>query len=285
MSWHLLAQAGYPPTLHFPYRPPGAPSSTWYGSTSTSPNPGTPPLPSTPTLRTVPLPSTGDYELYRWDARIPPTPPTATKGRPRAPAALLFQVDPLIAYTPQESVAHPSDAWDLLRDPSTIQLLDNHSQALKRHDLTACWAVRVAGLQNGEQPLCSLVLIFRGLPLQIKIPPSHVSSHDNRRGRGAFVSIWDVLAGLYNGLRAPVDQALLAALSSPDKERVCRAAVRRMQVLEADRQQGQRHVLRNVDLLGGRRFLGIRVATPSEVQPWYWQLGDSAVFVVEVGSG
>lgn len=150
--------------------------------------------------------------------------------------------------------------------------------ALSRGHPTARCAV-LAAPEDGGKPLRSLVLIFRSLPLQITITPSYVFSHDNRRVPDAFVSIWDVLAGLYSALRAPVDIETFVGL---EKERVCRAADLRMQLLKKDRRPERCHVVRNIDLLEKRCFLGIRVATPSEV-PQHRTFGE--VFVVEVGSG
>ncbi|OJT07661.1 hypothetical protein TRAPUB_1460 [Trametes pubescens] len=287
MNWHLLPQAAYPPIRGFMYPPPGAPSLTWSGSTSTSPDPGTPQLPPTPLLPTVPLPSHGNYEDYGWHTRIPPMPSTAVQRGPRAPAVHWHaqpDVDPLIAYTPRVSAAHASSAWNLLCDPRVVQFTDSRWCALSRAQLTARCAVWGAP-QDGGRPLRSLVLIFRGLPLQIKIPPSGVFSHINRRGPADFVSIWDVLAGLHNELHAPVDRALFAGLPGPDKKRALRRSADRPEpVLAEGRQQVQGHLLRNIDLLAGRRFFGVRVATDGEV-PWDRHFGEPEVFVVEVGSG
>ncbi|KAI0765916.1 hypothetical protein BD413DRAFT_453081, partial [Trametes elegans] len=130
-----------------------------------------------------------------------------------------------------------------------------------------------AALPDGGHPLCLLVLIFPHLSIKLEITPSAGGSPAGDR---RYVSVWDVLLGLYNGLRTPITPAALADMASADQRGLARSATRRMELLPSDRGSSS---IRKVDFLGRRRrFLGIRSAQPGEV-PLGKGLGE--VFVVD----
>lgn len=149
-------------------------------------------------------------------------------------------------------------------------------------DLILRWAA-----QAGGKPLRSLVLVFRYLPLQIEIKPWRPSSarHTPQGDAAAYVSVWDVLDGLYDGLRGSADPEMVSNMPhyepEPPEDVLYRAASRRLKLLPDDRRPGE-PLIRKVDFLRGRRrFLGIRVAERDEV-PKGQRLGE--VFVVEIGN-
>ncbi|KAI0823453.1 hypothetical protein BC628DRAFT_1324629 [Trametes gibbosa] len=241
-------------------------------------------------LRTVPLPPCG--RPYR-----EPTPPPK-RTRAASPAlptpALRPWVDPLLACTHNAAPGSLDLGWDLMQNPRTLfspdgTLLSSCSWVSTAWcDLAARCAARADHYGGSGKPLRSLVLVFRYLPLQIEIKPSRRRRPSASDSEAAYVSVWDVLAGLYDGLRAPVDPTVYNSMSRADQEILRRCAAQRVGLLrESDRGPpglggglGRAVSLRKIDFLRQRRrFVGIRAAEGDEI-PKGRRFGE--VFVVEV---
>ncbi|KAH9848757.1 hypothetical protein C2E23DRAFT_897371 [Lenzites betulinus] len=235
-------------------------------------------LPSAPAPRIIPLVGATEDPSHGEPA------PAPKLSAPLTPAPRrLTNVDPVIAYTRNPTYSIDL-VWDLMQDPRTLLSTRgtlSSCAVISWGDLTLRCAARVDG-----KPLRSLVLVFRYLPLQIEIKPWRPSgARDTPQGDAACVSVWDVLNGLYDGLRGPVDPTMVSSMPQCGSERpedvLYRAAKRRLALLPDDRRPGE-PLIRKVDFLRGRRrFLGIRVAERDEV-PKGRRLGE--VFVVEVGN-
>ncbi|KAI1787990.1 hypothetical protein LXA43DRAFT_1162329 [Ganoderma leucocontextum] len=228
-------------------------------------------VPSTPELRTVPLPGVNDvYANGEERAHYSSAPPPWGRSASTHPS-----VDPFLVV-PHHPNTRPPIVWDLMRHPSTA-FLDHPS--LTHDALRRRCAVRASRV-DGRQPLRSLVLIFPLLPMEMEIVPSQASL---RAGLG-YVSLWDVLEGLYHGLRAPIAPHELRELEKSERETLLAAAeVRRRGVPEIELSgSAGGNTLRKIDYLSRRRrFLGIRPALGYEL-PGGRKLGE--VFVVEVGT-
>ncbi|KAL1948707.1 hypothetical protein VTO73DRAFT_10513 [Trametes versicolor] len=268
-----------PQPLYYVWYPSVAPSPAWSFSSQGS-------LP-TPIIHTVPLSGSPSSTLVDIGERARSPPP---KPKPETPAAEPTpaprwppRVDPLILHA--RPGADPSRLnWDLYHHPYTLELTDERhtpSTPLSWEDLAAHPAV-CAGLRDGGYPLHSLTLVFRFLPLQIEVTPG---AHSPPKGvppeEHDYVSVADLLIGLYEGLRAPVDPGLYARMPGPQQATLWRAAARRVKAL-AGVQHGPlpQFTLRQIDFLRKRRrFVGIRIAEREEV-PRGKRYGE--VFVVEV---
>ncbi len=170
----------------------------------------------------------------------------------------------------------------MLRHPSTASI-DHPS--LTHDALRRRCAVRGGRVDGRRQPLRSLVLVFPLLPaMEVEIVPSRASL----RAALAYVSLWDVLEGLYYGLRAPIPPHDLRKLGAGVRATLLAAAETRRRTggapeLEKENLKGESG-LRRIDYLARRRrFVGIRPALGYEL-PRGRKLGE--VFVVEtVGTG
>ena len=161
--------------------------------------------------------------------------------------------------------------WDMTRHPSNAIL--NHP-SLTHDALRRRCAVRTSRV-DGRQPLRSLVLVIPLLQIETEIVPLTKSV----RAGAEYISIWDVLEGLYHELRAPLLPQELRKLNPSERATLLTAAEDRVPASE----HGHTLTLRKIDYLSQRRwFLGIRPAPGYEV-PKGRKLGQ--VFVVEVGTG
>ena len=96
----------------------------------------------------------------------------------------------------------------------------------------------------------------------------------------SFVTVWDVLDGLYHGLREPVPVSEFIGLSEREQGGLMQAADERCARFPAEDRRRAREAFLKVDYLGRRRkFLGIRPAEPYEL-PRGARFGE--VYVVEV---
>lgn len=260
----------------YPWYPSVAPSPAWsFSSQGSLPTPIIHPIPLSPSS------DRGNLGQRAWSPppKPKPDPPAAETPAPRYPP----RVDPLIIHA--RPAADPSRLnWDLYQHPYTLELSDERhtpSTPLSWEYLAARPAV-CAGLRDGGYPLRSLTLVFRFLPLQIEVKPG---AHSPPKGippeEHDYVSVADLLIGLYEGLRAPVDPGLYARMSGPQQATLWRAAARRVKALAGDQHGPLPYpMLRQVDFLRKRRrFVGIRVAEREEL-PKGKRYGE--VFVVEV---
>ncbi|KAI0367442.1 hypothetical protein BV20DRAFT_1123569 [Pilatotrama ljubarskyi] len=169
--------------------------------------------PAPPPARTIPLLPV-DYGArppephdHRTRSSIP-----SHKGTARALSTPRFHphVDPLVAYSHDGLYALPL-VWNLSYDPRSLHVLDGHhrrpgpavSAFSYAHLATRC-AVRLAPADGG-QPLHSLDLILRHLPLQIEMEPRGRPDRPFSKSDDYYVSVWDVLLDLYHGLRVAVE--------------------------------------------------------------------------------
>ena len=165
----------------------------------------------------------------------------------------------------------------MMQHPSTA-VLDHPS--LTRDALRQRPAAK-ASRTDGRTPLRSLVIVFPLLLMEVEIVPSRTS----RRAGLGYVTIWDMLEGLYYALRAPISPQELRTLGQSERATLLAAAEsRRRGVPELEKLEGEAGiVLRRIDYLARRRwFVGIRPALAYEL-PKGSKLGE--VFVVQVGTG
>ncbi|KAM5543594.1 hypothetical protein V8D89_002845 [Ganoderma adspersum] len=237
--------------------------------------------PPTPELRPVPLPRMNDDAYATVDERgqYPPKPQHGRSAARQAPSPSPEppSVDPFLAV-PHHPTTRPPIVWDMMRHPSTA-VLDHPS--LTHDALRQRPAVR-ASRADGRQPLRSLVLVFPLLPMEVEIVPSRASL----RAGLAYVTIWDVLEGLYYGLRAPISPQELRTLGQSERATLqATAESRRRDVPELEKKLAGEtgNSLRRIDYLARRRrFVGMRPALAYE-RPTRRKLGE--VFVVQVGTG
>ncbi|PIL23031.1 hypothetical protein GSI_14338 [Ganoderma sinense ZZ0214-1] len=237
-------------------------------------------VPPTPELRTVPLPGvTSDaYATADERARYPSPVPPHAHGKSavhQAPHPSLTQpsVDPFLAVLHHPNT-RPPIVWDVMRHSSTA-VLDHPSLTL---DALRQRCAFKASRADGRHPLRSLVLIFPFLPtIQVEIVPSRASL----RAGLHHISIWDVLEGLYYGLRAPISPHEFRTLGPSERDTLHAVAeTRRRAMGESDSESG---TVRRIDYLGRRRrFVGVRPALAYELPAGGRKLGE--VFVVEVGT-
>ncbi|OJT07660.1 hypothetical protein TRAPUB_1459 [Trametes pubescens] len=265
-----------PQPVFYVLYPSNTPSPAWSFSSQAS-------LP-TPAILSNPLPLRNNRPVD--GSRIqspPPKPKPDAEAAEAAPLCFRPRVDPLIVYS--HPTAGPSPGWDLYYDIRTLRFTDARSVPLKilyQADFAARPAARAAP-QDGGHPLRSIVLIFRYLPFQIEVKPSHSPPKGAPPGppppEADFVSDWDVLTALYDYLRTPVDWNVCARMPGLHRDMLHRARVRRLKVLA----EPLPHPMRNIDFFcKWHHFNGIRVAEPGEV-PKGRRFGE--VFVVEVGRG
>ncbi|KAI0687585.1 hypothetical protein C8Q76DRAFT_803524 [Earliella scabrosa] len=256
-------------------------------------------MPPTPRLPSASLPELEEDEDYPApvESLFAPTPITPTTSPLLFLEAPSAEAESEPEHLPQPHIdaflavpwgrAVPSFTWDLLCNPLTA-LLKPENQTIEL-GILRCVAVRSESMGH-DDGLRSLVLVFPFLPLEIEVThprthPSHrtedpETASPEQEQEAAAVTIWDVLEGLYRGLRAPIAEEELARLSESERGTMQRAAAARCEVLPGDAHA--LHGLRKVDYLARRRrFLGVRPALRQEL-PLGRRLGE--VFVVEVGT-
>ncbi|KAI0760702.1 hypothetical protein C8Q74DRAFT_1298295 [Fomes fomentarius] len=239
-------------------------------------------MPPTPRPKPTSLPEPEEderFELYPdWCAGTPSnslmTPaPAATllDVPPPRPSCIIATIDPLVA-APEDPSSMPTLTWNLLDNPlSALLKPENDMIALGELRRTAVHS-EVTGA-----PLHAFVLVFPLLPMEIHIThlptsPSHSAPEP--------VTVWDVLEGLYRGLRVGITDEELEPLSESEMGTLLSTSETRYIRVPGDAYA--LHGLRRVDFLAKRlRFMGIRPALGHEV-PQGRCLGE--VFVVEIAT-
>jgi hypothetical protein len=152
----------------------------------------------------------------------------------------------------------PKIAFDVSYDPSTTIL--------------ASLTPRVLAAAATTPPLPSLTILSTFLPWNINIRPASQKP-------GAFVTVADVLTGLYRGLRLPVTPVEFDHIPTiADKERVNRAYEHRYERINRNDTVGayeeRRKGVKRVDfLMGNHRFLGLSATVKA---PDVWRLSVSS---------
>ncbi|KAI0685065.1 hypothetical protein C8T65DRAFT_748276 [Cerioporus squamosus] len=200
---------------------PQTPSPSWSNTTlSSSPGPFTPPRPfHMPVLPTVFQP----VEVPRWQQRtvplmpvVPsplcfPTPPVSSAELEREPV-----IDPLLV-APHHHAHPPPLRWDVAEHPNYIQLGSVGSpgaRELSHSDLASC-AVRKSA--NGSPMLLKrITLVLPGLPFVVEINPEDRPLWTSTPL--PYLTVGDVLYGLYRALRLSVGRHEFDSLSAARRE-------------------------------------------------------------------
>lgn len=281
-GYHFSAPIYYLPLIRAPVSvqsssraSPPPPARTTRSSRSSLPSGHSPDtIPMAPRHSTVPLPDVSQVNSHQTEhpeTRCSTHPSrTRTPSYVISPASIHTFVDPLIAL-PQHPTAKPPLTWDLMYPPSTARV----DYLATRVDLRRRSVFRINGRTPLAPPIQSIVLMFPLLPMEFEIKPSNVWTSS-----GLYITIGDVLEGLYRGLRVPVVESEVMRLSDSERETLRRASERRCRLLREN--SGWRDVFLKVDYLARRRrFLGIRPALPYEI-PRGRKSGE--VYIVEVGT-
>ncbi|PIL23036.1 hypothetical protein GSI_14343 [Ganoderma sinense ZZ0214-1] len=259
-----------------PQTPSPASSSASLGS---SPGPSTPPqLPSVHLPPMVVRPP----EYPQWQQRV--SPPLVIPPPPRYPAFTTTApendpvVDPLLAAPLYRS--HPPPLrWDVMQHPNSIKLGGAGSpqkRELSHEDLARC-AVRTSA-KGSPLLLRRIVLIFPGLPLEIEVNPA--DSPVWTATPLPYLTVGDVLYGLYKALRTSVAPREFDGLEPGHRELMNRAFKKRLRGDPEHHDKNVRHGVRRIDYLGeARQFTGLRPAGSVELSPGR-RLGE--VFVVQL---
>ncbi|TFK81234.1 hypothetical protein K466DRAFT_591367 [Polyporus arcularius HHB13444] len=246
-----------------PRTPSPSSSSTSFGS---SPGPSTPPQPYLIQFSpTVARPA----EYPPWQLNTPRPSTTRMPSPPCVPAVVNVEPDSRPSIDPLLSVPHhhlhpPPLRWDVAEHPNNITLGSVGSpraRELSPEDLASCAVRRSA---NGSpMMLRRITLVFPGLPLMVEIEPADgpVLTPTPR----LYLTVGDVLYGLYKALRLSVPPREFDALNRAHRESVRRAFEKRLASDRENYEKNVHHGVRRIDYLGEmRQFVGLRPATVLE---------------------
>ncbi|KAI0823459.1 hypothetical protein BC628DRAFT_1411507 [Trametes gibbosa] len=219
-----------------------------------------------------------DYPSWSAINAAPPSPHSypAFSAAPAEDA----MVDPLLDVLPPPAL--PPLLWDISIHPDNIRLGSAHSPAstrLAHSDLARC-AARTS-VKNARLPVRKIVLIFPGIPLEVEVTPAADAYWSSRPL--PYVTVGDLLYGLYKALRTSVAQAEYEHLDPDLRESLRISFHSRLNRDPQHHVQNLEHGVRRIDYLGERRrFLGIRPASGRELPP---SRRSEEVYVVELGRG
>lgn len=187
-------------------------------------------------------------------------------------------IDPLIA-APLDPKHPPPLRWDVSEHPENMQLGsigEPHARKLSHDDLSSCAVRSVRGSPKG---LSRMTLLFPGLPFTIEIKPDERPVWTNTSL--PYLTVGDVLYGLYRTLRLSVGQREINSLDGTQRESLRRAYEKRLQRdSRQNYERNVRHGIRQVDYLGDmRQFVGLRLAVGAEIP---YGRGKGEVFVVKL---
>ena len=207
---------------------------------------------------------------------VPSPPYYATHVAPEPESDIL--IDPLLA-APMDPAHPPPLWWDVGEHPNAIKLGsigEPHARQLSHDDL-ASPAVRSG--RGSPQKLKKMTLVFPGLPLVINIEPDDRPVWTSTPLH--YLTVGDVLYGLYRSLRLSVERSEFDKQSASMKESMRRAFERRRdRDSRANWEKNTHHGVRYVDFLGEmRRLVGLRAAVGEEI-PYGKRRGE--VFVVKL---
>ena len=246
-----------------PQTPSPASSSASLGSSP--PGPSTPP--QLPTILPPPMiVRPPEYPPWQQRLSIPvPHPQLYTPVIPAAPDNELA-VDPLLV-APLHGSHPPPLRWDVTEHPNSIKLGSAGSprkRELSHEDLARC-AVRTSA-KGSPLVLKRIVLTFPGLPLEIEINPA-----DRPVWTATplpYLTVGDVLNGLYKALRTSVEPREFDRLESGHRESVSRVFKKRLRGDPENYDKNVKHGVRRIDYLGEvRQFVGLRPAGNAELSP------------------
>ncbi|KAI8974818.1 hypothetical protein BD414DRAFT_556148 [Trametes punicea] len=257
--------------------PPATPSpalSTASDSLASSQGPSTPPQPYP--VYFVPIAQVVEYPTWE------PIPPAIDNRHSRqsfsSSSADYPSVDPLLEALP--SPVLPPLLWDIMTHPDNIRLGSAHSP--RAHRLTSSDVARCAArsrVADSRLPLRTLIMVLPTIPLEVEIVPSTEPLWADMPL--PYVTVGDVLHGLYRALRVPIKPEELGKLDPGRRELVRRSFERRLRDDPTNRARNLEYGIRRIDYLGHRRyFLGIRPARSFDVAE---RRKRSEVFIVELG--
>ena len=179
-------------------------------------------------------------------------------------------VDPVLAL-PSRFATEPILAWDVIYPPSDALL---RSPSVTQSDLLrpAAWI----GPSPRDGALRALTLVFSHYPLQIEM----VAPAAGSLSATPFVTVWDVLDGIYQGLRETVPAREFMGLGEREQGGLMQAADERCARFPEDGRRAREAFLKVDYLSRHRKFLGIRAAMLHEL-PRGTRCGE--VYVLEVG--
>lgn len=154
-----------------------------------------------------------------------------------------------------------------MEHPNSIKLGSAGSprkRELSHEDLARC-AVRTSA-KGSPLVLKRIVLTFPGLPLEIEINPA-----DRPVWTATplpYLTVGDVLNGLYKALRTSVEPREFDRLESGHRESVSRVFKKRLRGDPENYDKNVKHGVRRIDYLGEvRQFVGLRPAGNAELSP------------------
>ncbi|EIN08229.1 hypothetical protein PUNSTDRAFT_143878 [Punctularia strigosozonata HHB-11173 SS5] len=225
-------------------------------------------LTSTPTANT-PSPTYSNASLSSDDG--PLTPPSFPSSLPGS----AVNIHPSLAHHLYHT---PAIQYDTIEHPSTASLV-HHPPHSSRQELRSLLAEPAT-----SPPVTSLKLVSNHLPFLITVtpttpasPPYHGSPFSAisspRSSVNPFVTVGDVLASIYHGLRTPISKTEFAKLGHSKAEEVTAAWQKRYRRLnntrerEAEKAKG----VKRIDFLSGRtKYLGI--SPPKHGDMWVLHL-------------
>ncbi|KAI0628650.1 hypothetical protein C8Q77DRAFT_1147365 [Trametes polyzona] len=262
--------------VSFSPRTPSPESSNTSESWGSSPGPSTPP-PLSPTYSSPRVARHNEYPTWQGMPQSPTSPHGYSTFSPTA--ADVPQVDQLLEVHP--SPADLSLFWDISTHPENIRVGNTHSptaRELTQFEASRCAAWIPSGKRN-SLPLQTVVLIFPGVPLEVEVIPSANAQWSDRPL--PYVTVGDLLYGLYKSLRISIHQDDYERLSVSEREALRLAFEARLQRDPEHHAQNLERGFRRIDYLGDMRiFLGIRPACHDEIPPA--RRGEE-VFMVELG--
>ncbi len=154
-----------------------------------------------------------------------------------------------------------------MEHPNSIELGSAGSprkRELSHEDLARC-AVRTSA-KGSPLVLRRIVLKFPGLPLEIEVNPA--DSPVWTATPLPYLTVGDVLYGLYKALRTSVEPREFDGLEVGHRESVTRAFKKRLRADPDHYNKNVHHGVRRIDYLGElRQFIGLRPAGGMELSP------------------
>lgn len=213
---------------------------------------------------------------------VPSVPRMHPPTRPRAPPPTLprayITLHPLLR-APSHPAFLPPLSWDVAMHPSAIRV--GGGGLLPGWPLTpyelASPAIQMS-IDGGPILYPQMLLVFSGLPLRINIQlANRPVSVSNPR---PYLTVGDVLYGLYMLLRRSVDPRQFALLEQAHRQAITRVFHTRLTREWMHYWHNVYHGVRGIDYLGVMRvFVGLRPAVGSEV-PLGRQAGEVYVVVL-----